>query len=134
MKTKRKPATKAKPGPGKAPIDVLLINECVVYAQEIAAYHAGFLADPNDDMHAAVLGSPHERRAKQALAKIATIKASTPAGLDAKARILPMVIHDSSGSVESADEVFYRTFAADVRAFLDPLVHADWVATTKEAT
>jgi hypothetical protein len=30
--------------------------------------------------------------------------------------------------MQSADEVFYRTFAADVRAFLDPLVHADWLA------
>jgi hypothetical protein len=35
--------------------------------------------------------------------------------------------------MESNDEVFYRTFAADVRAFLDPLVHAGWLATKDEA-
>jgi hypothetical protein len=130
MKAKRKPATKAKRGPGKAPLDARLINECVVYAQGIAAFHAGFGADPDGgSKHAEGLGNPHYERARQALMKIATMKARTPAGLDAKARILPVVIHDSEGSMESADEVFYRTFAADVRAFLDPLVHADWLAT-----
>jgi hypothetical protein len=35
--------------------------------------------------------------------------------------------------MESADEVFYRTFAADVRAFLGQLVHADWLADKGEA-
>jgi hypothetical protein len=31
------------------------------------------------------------------------------------ARILPMVIDDSSGGMEKVDEAFYRSFAADVR-------------------
>jgi hypothetical protein len=44
-----------------------------------------------------------------------------------------MIIDDSSGGMEKADEAFYRSFAADVRAFLDPLVHADWVATKDAA-
>jgi hypothetical protein len=127
MRAKRKPATKTKRSPGKAPSDTPLINECVRYAQEMAAFHAGFKADPDgSSKHAAGLGNRHERRAKQALTKIATMKASTPTGLDAKARILPVVIQDDEGSMESASEVFYRTFAADVRAFLDHLVHADW--------
>ena len=123
MKAKRKPATKAKRSLGKAPSDTPLIN-----------FHAGFKADPDDSSkHAAGLGKLHERRAKRALEKIATMKTSTPTGLDAKARILPMVIQDDEGSMESTSEVFYRTFAADVRAFLDPLVHADWLATKDAA-
>jgi hypothetical protein len=56
------------------------------------------------------------------------MKARTPTGLDAKARILPVVIHDSERSMEGADEVFYRTFAADVRAFFDPWYMPDWLA------
>jgi hypothetical protein len=127
MKAKRKPATKAKRSP--APSDTHLISECVIHAQEIAAFHAGFTADPDgSSRNAQGLGDPHYDRAQRALTKIATMKARTPTGLDAKARILPIVIHDSEGNMESADEVFYRTFAADVRAFLDPLVHADWLA------
>ena len=134
MKAKRKAATKAKRSPGKAASDARLISECVIYAQEIAAFHAGFIADSDANKdHAASLGDRHHDRAQQALRKIATMKASTATELDAKARILPMVIHDSPGSMESADEVFYRTFAADVRAFLDPLVHADWLATKDKA-
>jgi hypothetical protein len=130
MKAKSKPATKAKRGLGKAaPSDTHLIKECITYAQEIAAFRAGFTADPDSwSKHAADLGNRHESRAKKALAKIATMKASTPMGLDAKASILPMVIQDDEGSMESASEVFYRTFAADVRSFLDPLVHAESLA------
>ena len=78
--------------------------------------------------HAKGLGDPHYDCARQALTKIATMKASTPVGLHAKARILPMVIDDSSGSMEKVDEAFYRSFAADVRAFLDPLINADSLA------
>ena len=130
MKAKRKPATKAKRGAGKAPIDEHLINECVVYAQGVAAFHAGFGADPDGwSKHAEGLGNPHYDRARQALRKIATMKARTPAGLDAKARIIPVVLDDSEGSLEDADEAFYRSFAADVRAFLNMFLHADWLAT-----
>jgi hypothetical protein len=45
MKAKRKPATKAKRSP--APSDTHLISECVIYAREIAAFHAGFTAAPD---------------------------------------------------------------------------------------
>jgi hypothetical protein len=132
MKAKHKPMTKSKASRQKAISDARLIKECVIYAQEIAAFHAGFTADPDgSSKHAAGLGDRHERRAQQALAKIAAMKASTPEGLQAKARILPVVIHDDEGSMESDSEVFYRTFAADVRAFLDPLVHANWLAADK---
>jgi hypothetical protein len=121
MKAKRKSTTKAKRSPGKAPLDTQLIKECVIYAQEIGAFHAGFGADPDGaSKNAAGLGNRHSSRARQALAKIATMKASTPMGLDAKARILPVIIQDDEGGMESASEVFYRTFAADVRAFPRP--------------
>ena len=134
MTAKRKPATNAKRGPVKPPSDARLISECVVYAQEIGAYHAGFKADPDgSSKNAAGLGDLRYQRAQQALTKIATMKARTPTGLDAKARILPMVIDDNEGSLQDIDEAFCRTFAADVQAFLDPLVHADWLATKDAA-
>jgi hypothetical protein len=129
MKDKRKPATKAKRSHDNAASDARLISECVIYAQEIAAFHAGFMADSDGNKdHAAGLGDRHQQRAQQALTKIATMKATTPTALDAKARILPVVIQDCEGSFQDADEAFFRSFAADVRAFLGPLVHADWVA------
>jgi hypothetical protein len=128
--TKSKPATKPSVARGKAAAsDACLINEWVIYAQEIATFNAGFKADPDGgSKHAAGLGDQHYDRAQQALTKMATMKASTPAGLDAKAHILPVVIQDSGGSLQDADEAFCGSFAADVRAFLDPLVHADWLA------
>jgi hypothetical protein len=120
-----KAATKSKRSPA-ASSDTRLIKECVIYGQEIAAFYAGFEADPDgSSKHASGLGGRHEDRARRALTQIATTNASTPAGLDAKARILPLVIEDSDGSggvMEEADEAFYRSFTADVRAFLDPLI------------
>jgi hypothetical protein len=135
MKAKRKPAAKAKRSPDKATAsDARLISECVVYAQEIGAYDAGFKADPDgSSKNAANLGDQHLVRARQALAKIATMKASTPTGLQAKARVLPLVIEDCGGSLQESDEAFCRSIAADMQAFLDPLVHADWVATKDAA-
>jgi hypothetical protein len=133
MKAKRKPTTKAK-RPGDSASDARLVSECVIYAQEIAGYQAGFMADPHSSSkNAAGLGKRRYDRAQQALTKIATMKASTPYGLDAKARILPLVIDDNEGSMQDIDEAFCRSFAADVRAFLDPLVHADWLATKDAA-
>jgi hypothetical protein len=80
------------------------------------------------------LGNRHQNRAWQALTTIATMNASTPEGLQAKARIVPFVIDDGEGSMEDTDAAFYRSFAADVRAFLDPLVHANWSAANNART
>jgi hypothetical protein len=120
MTAKRKPATKAKRKSAKAAAsDERLIGECVIYAQEIAAFDAGFKADPDgSSKNAAGLGDRRYQRAQQALTKIATMKARTPTGLDAKARIFPLVIQDCAGSLQDADEAFCRSLAADVRAFL----------------
>jgi hypothetical protein len=79
------------------------------------------------------LGSGARVGALSGQQRIATMKASTPTGLDAKARILPLVIQDCEGSLQDSDEAFCRSFAADMRAFLDPPVHADWLATKDAA-
>lgn len=71
----------------------------------------------------AALGRRHASRADLALAKIASTPAHTAEGLQAKARILPMVIDDSGGSMEAVDEDFYRLFAVDVKDFLKPILH-----------
>jgi hypothetical protein len=44
-----------------------------------------------------------------------------------------MVIQDSAGCLQDVDVAFCHSLAADVRAFLDPLVHADWLATKDAA-
>jgi hypothetical protein len=130
-KTQRPAKAKAAPRrkATKPPNDTPLIKECVVYAQSVAAAVAGFEADPDgNNKHAAQLSDRHNNRASQALTKIATMTASTPEGLQSKARILPMVIDDSCGSMEDADEAFYRSFAADVKKFLETIIHDHFVA------
>jgi hypothetical protein len=113
----------------KPPNDTALIRECVIYAQSVAAHRGGFPADTGGDMtHAAALGARHLARAQQALTRITNMTASTSVGLQSKACILPMVIEDSCGGMEALDELFFRSFAANVKAFLEPLVRELWRA------
>ena len=124
-KTKAAPRLKAT----KAPNDMAVIRECVIYAQSIAAKNSDFKADSDlDNKNAVALGTRHSAQARRALTKITTMTASTPAGLQSKARILPMVIEDSAGSMEDFDELFFRSFAANVKAFLEPLIRSAWAA------
>jgi hypothetical protein len=48
-----------------------------------------------------------------------------------------MVLDDSSGSIEKLDDAFYRSFASDVKKFLEPILHEHFVAESalkREAT
>lgn len=129
--TKHRSKRAAKAKAKAAPSDARLIQKCVVYAQEIAAFHAGFRADPDCDGKYAVgpLGVRHENCAQQALKDIAAMSASTAAGLQAKARILPIVVDDCDGSfMDDTAAAFYRSFAADVKLFLEPELHSAWLA------
>lgn len=111
------------------PNDAGLIRDCVAYAQSFAAYHNGFKADPsgNNDF-AESLGDKYSARAATSLAKITAMAAKTAEGLQAKARIVPMVIDDSPMSMERDEEAFLRSFASDVKAFLEPIIHEHWSA------
>jgi hypothetical protein len=113
--------------------DAIIIGTAVAYAQAVAAFHNGFKADPDGDMkNAAKLGKQQERIASDALARLASIPANSAEALDAKARILPMILDDDGGSIEENSEAFYRTFAADVRRFLEPIIHEHWLAENAE--
>jgi len=113
--------------------DAIIIDTAIAYAQAVAAFHNGFKADPDGDMkNAAKLGKQQERIASVALAKLAIIAANSAEALDAKARLLPMILDDDAGGLEENSEAFYRAFAADVRRFLEPIVHEHWLAENAE--
>ena len=96
--------------------DITLIRDCVIYAQSLAAAKAGYEADPDGDgVHADQLGKAHIQRASQAMARILGTAALTPAGLEAKARVIPILLAGAYGSVAAEEEAFLLSFAADVR-------------------
>jgi len=76
----------------KAP-DHDAIVACVEYAQAVAAVRASFAADPDgNSIHAEKAVVPYEAKAKKALTAASSTRATTAAGLDSKARILPMIL------------------------------------------
>ena len=63
---------------------------------------------------------------------IGATKATTAAGISAKARILPMVINDDSAgepirfpSIETVSVLFFQSFAADVKAYMDTVISTE---------
>ena len=120
---KRKAKAASRRKATKPPNEKALINECVVYAQSIAAFYDGFKADPDgNNEHAARLGERHRIRAFQALTKIVGTPATTPDGLNSKARIVAFVFRDSeSGCLEREGENFLKSFAVDMITFLQPI-------------
>ena len=125
MTRRAKPTRKPRAAPSN---DRMLIRQCITYAQAIAAFEAGFKVDPDGSKSNAASLGRQSARADAALAIIAATQALTAEGLQSKASILPMVIDSSPGSMEEGDEAFYRSFAADVQAFLDPIIREHRVA------
>jgi hypothetical protein len=108
----------------KLPNDKRLINECVIYAQSIAAFHDGFKVDSDgDNCHAAALGERHRKRAWQALTKITVTPATTPEGLCSKAQVVRVVFEDNrdGSALSEADKEFLQSFAVEVKNFLQPI-------------
>ena len=111
--------------------DVHLIEACISYAQSMAAYKAAHKAAP-DDAYADEAQAASLVRAKAAL-RSATKKATTATGLNAKARIVPVIIDDGSTGAGHYDfdpeQIEYLArFAADVREYLQPTVDDEWRA------
>jgi len=95
-----------------------LIDECVIYAQAVGAFEAGFIADPDRNTdHAARLGQMHDDRAFAALEKIAAMPAKTADSLEAKARIVPLIFQ-SDCVLDEREQACILSFAADTKAFL----------------
>jgi hypothetical protein len=75
---------KAKPVVEKKTKRSEIIEQCVIYAQSIAAYNAGFYVDSTDDFDYAGCGSnqhghDHFRNAKRALIKLVALGGDVPA-------------------------------------------------------
>jgi hypothetical protein len=120
-------ASPQKPKTSKS--DAIIIGAAVAYAQSAAAWRAGFDGDPDGDMkNANRFGARYARARDAALQKLVNTPASSAEALDAKARIVPMVLDDDCGDVADLSDEFYRAFAADVQKFLEPLISAEWYA------
>jgi hypothetical protein len=125
-KTTPKPQSKRKPADPDAPV----IAACVKFAQCTAAIAAGFSADPNGDFKYAgpERASAFERDAAAAIAFLGKHNATTPEGLSAKSRIVPVLLNDDTGWIGRGGTEFLSLFAADVKSFTEPLVLANYQA------
>jgi hypothetical protein len=91
-----------------------IIEECLIYAQSIAAYDAGFYVDPTDDFDYAgcgdsQLGRHHFRNAKRALIKLVALGENVPAliwdELFAEARVVRLLQNTEAKRNPFAQEV-----------------------------
>jgi hypothetical protein len=105
-----------------------LLRDCVAYAQAIGGYHAGFGAEVTGDSDFAgnTPGASGDRLYKRACKLLVTIgrtPATTARELQAKARIVPIILHDAGGVPQDRDLEFFASFASEVNDFLDPLIN-----------
>ena len=116
--------------------DAIVIKACISYAQMLAAHSAGFKADPDgDSKYSQGAADRYFSRATAALGIAAEISAQTAEGIQAKARIAPMVLDDSAPHyLCETGEAFFRSFADDARKFLDVVIEAERQAAIAAAT
>ena len=97
--------------------DDSLVRDCVIYAQAIGALKAGYEADPDPNgRYAGSLSLRFYQRAEGALARIAERPTHTSQGLEAKARIVPVIVARHMGVLPEAELISH--FADEVRADL----------------
>jgi hypothetical protein len=113
--------------------DAIIIREAVIYAQAMAAHENGFAADPNGTKDiAANLGDRHWRIAQSALQKLTQTPARSSEAVEAKARIVPIVLDSYKNSdIDDEARTFFRAFAADMRRILEPITHEHWLGKLK---
>ena len=127
MKRTKKQKTPAKKA---VPKKSAIIAQCVVYAQSIGAYHAGFKVDHTADLvHAGALGGECEKRAAGAVRKLICLSPAFTSGkpplsreeLLAKAGVLGIMNDHSRGVLnpEPDEEAFVRFFAREVADYLE---------------
>jgi hypothetical protein len=101
-----------------------IIEQCLIYAQSIAAYNAGFYVDPTGDFDYAgcgdsQLGRHHFRNAKRALIKLVALGEDVPAPsrdeLFAKARVAHLLQGtDAKRNPEKHEAQYVIRLAKDV--------------------
>jgi hypothetical protein len=123
--------TKKQKTPAKKPVSKksAIITQCVVYAQSMAAYHAGFKVDHTGDSdHAGcqALGKEYMHKADRAVVRLLALSPSFPSGkpmnreeLFAKAGVLG-IMADPGGTFnpDPMEQAFVRFFAREVEDYL----------------
>jgi hypothetical protein len=109
--------------------EALIIRLCMTYAQNVNALGGIFRADPTDSKYAEPAADPLYRNMQRALLECSAIAATTLFAINAKARIVPMILKDE-GFNHCSDEAraFYESFAADVKAFTEKLIDEERTA------
>ncbi len=103
--------------------DAALIRDCITYAQALAALKAGHDADPDPDgQYADELGGAATCNSVETLGRLAILSAATPISLQAKARVVPLLLAHCHGVLEATEEAFLKRFADDVRCYLQPRI------------
>jgi hypothetical protein len=108
-----------------------VVKQCVRYMQSLAAWRAGFTADPDGDGKTAEpLADYQIKCSKKALVKLARMRATTAEAVQAKALIVSPMIEDNRevGNLEEEEEAFLSSFAADVKVFLQTIIDENWRA------
>jgi hypothetical protein len=80
------------------------------------------------------IGAPHFDRARVSLEKLAKLKAVTPEAVQAKARIVPAIFKHCEGALEDFEFAFIEAFAADVKAYFEPIIEERWRTDNRPAT
>jgi hypothetical protein len=122
---KTKAVQKASPASNNAEV----IQAAVACVQAFAAARAGYEGAP--DGHSETAEKSDERwtsKARKALKKLSVTPATSATALAAKARIVPIVYQETCEDGTDLGGEFYRSFAADVRAFLEKPVRQEYEA------
>jgi hypothetical protein len=98
--------------------DDAICRACIGYAFQIAGSNAAFKADPTgNNEYAGPRDDISLKTSRAYLARVAALPAETMIGLEAKARLLPIMLDDlmNCGAPETEQAAFLRSFAADVQ-------------------
>jgi hypothetical protein len=111
-----------------------LIRACVAYAQNVAAWGAGFEIDPTDSEYAEQMGEEFSKRLNADLQKMSALSATTLEGLVAKAAaVAVMMRHNEHCVLNESDKKLIVSLARNVQTVLDPIIEERWRAAKQAA-
>jgi hypothetical protein len=125
---KRRRGRPRKPAPASDPAKSGIIEQCVIYAQSIAAFHAGFTVDHTDDNDfAGEFGGEFLDKARIALNRLCGLSPAFRSGsaplaskeLLAKATVLGLMGADSTNAQPAEMACYIRFFVREVEQYLE---------------